>query len=311
MPRKKKSEGGFRLCRKKIGLTYSAPVDLDTNPLDVIWDNKTFLDRLRALHDDIDQYIIGQEVHPVSKKFHYHVYLKLHNEFDTSDCRYWDLEGVHPNITKESPGQGFIDYCGKDGVYTSNFWEPSPWVVARDMENFADGIAHLWKKRPRDMLLHGKQIEENLAGHKKRKFLGKIYFGPYREVQWDHLHKSLVLEGDPGMMKTQWAKYWASHTYGSYFYCKNSLDALKYYKGETVIIFDDIHLQDRQVYIDACFDVENGGLIPARNKDIEIPPGPKIWLRNPQDPEIPDPKQNIFPNARRAVFIKIEKGEDW
>ena len=310
MPRKKKSEGGFRFCAKKVGLTYSAPVDKDQNPLDVVWFEGKFVDRLRDLHgENLNEYIIGQEAHQ-NGKMHYHVYMKFYNEFDTSNCRFWDLEEVHPQFIN-TPGKGFIDYCGKHGVYVSNFWEPDPWSAARDFDSVADGIAHLWAKRPRDMMLHGKQVEENLAAYKKRKFTGKLYFGPYREVKWDHEHKALVLEGDPGMMKTQWAKYWASHFYGSYFYCKNSLDALKYYKGETVIIFDDIQLQERQKYIDACFDVENGGLIPARNKDIEIPPGPRIWLRNPEDPEIPDPKNNIFPNERRAVFIKIEKGNDW
>lgn len=318
MPRK----GDFRFAAEKVGLTYSCPRVKNAdgeedpegeelpNPVDAVWNSKEMLAFFLAKHN-IEKYIFGRERHKTRPNFfHYHIFIKFQERFESADCRFWDLQGVHPNI-RSKPRVFFENYCAKDGDYITNYWEPCPWAHARDLATFGDAVSYLWKKRPRDMMLHGKQIEDNIAHQKKQKFTGKIYYGPYLDIQWDHENKALVLQGDPGMMKTQWAKYWALHHYGSYFYCKNSLDCLKHYNGETVIIFDDIHLQERQTHIDACFDVEAGGSIPARNKDIVIPPGPKIWLRNPKDPEIPDPKGNIFPLDRRAVVVRIYKLADW
>lgn len=299
MPRK----GTFRFCAKAVGLTYSCPVDAESNPCDAVWDEEKFLDFFKEKHN-IEHYIFSRETHQ-NGKYHYHCYLKFHEEFDTSDVGFWDMQGVHPNIIRK-PGKNWINYCGKWGDYITNFWEPCPWAAARDAKTFEDGLAILWKKRPRDMFLHGKQVAENMKERKRSKWLAKIYYGPWQWfTNWDFDHKALVLEGEPGRGKTQWAKYWCLHQFGDYFYCKNSLDALKYYNGEHAIIFDDILLQERQTQIDACFDVEYGGMIPARNKDIEIPPGPKLWLRNPLDKPIPDPKGNIFPNNRRAIVIKF------
>ena len=302
MPRK----GEFRFAAKKVGLTYSCPkapngdILMKKNPVDEVWDAKEMLAFFQPKHN-IEKYIFGRETHK-DGTYHYHVFIKFHDRFETADVRFWDLNGVHPQFIS-NPGEGFEKYCAKDGDYITNYWEPCPWAAARDADTYEAGLEILWKKRPRDMLLHGKQIQENLTGQKKRKFTGRLYYGPYMDFEWDYEHKALVLEGEPGIGKTQWAKWWAMHTFGEYFYVKNSLDCMKYYNGEAVIIFDDILLQEKQTHIDACFDVENGGMIPARNKDLEIPPGPKIWLRNPNDDEIPDPKGNIFPNNRRAIRL--------
>jgi hypothetical protein len=144
------------------------------------------------------------------------------------------------------------------------------------------------------MMLHGKQIRENLDGAKKMRFTRTIYAGPYRHVEWNK-SMTLILCGEPGVGKTQWACWFAAH-HGGYFYCKGSLESMRHYRGERWVIYDDIKVDDKREY-DDVFDVENGGMFMSRYKDIQIPAGPKIWLQNP-GVQIPDKFQRIY--GRRA-----------
>ena len=147
------------------------------------------------------------------------------------------------------------------------------------------------------MMLHGKQIIENLDGAKRQKITRTIYNGPYRDVDWDQ-SKTLIVDGAPGLGKTQWACWFAAHD-GGYFYCKGSLECLRHYRGEPWIIYDDIKVDKDKEY-DDVFDVENGGMFKSRYKDLIIPPGKKLWLQNP-GVTIPDSFRRIY--GRRAIVF--------
>lgn len=287
----------FRFQAKAIGLTYACPTSEDVNPLDATWDAKEIIDRLRQF-GTIEKYILCREKHE-SGKHHYHAYIKFAEKLETENVKFFDINGVHPNIIRK-PGTGWITYCAKDDDYITNFYEPCPWVQARDAATAAEGVAILWNKRPREMALHAKNIIENLSASKRQKLSATIYNGPWLDICWKHQHMTLILRGLPGVGKTQWARWWgASH--GGYFYCKGSLECLRHYNNEAVIIYDDIKVDNyAKLEWDDVFDVENGGNISSRYKDISIPPGPKIWLQN-HGISVPDPYHRIY--GRRAYTL--------
>lgn len=141
---------------------------------------------------------------------------------------------------------------------------------------------------------------------KKRKVMNpRLYYGPYMfNPKWDAESKTLVVVGEPGVGKTQWARWYCASE--GYFYCKNRLDCMRHYNGEAWIIFDDIHVEDYiNVDLQGVFDVESGGSIAARYAPIDFPENVKrIWLCIPANFKlIPDKKGNILPNNRKAVTI--------
>ena len=282
----KKSKGAptFRFKKKKMGMTYSCPVDAAEHPMDDLWEEKRIVKAFEAMFPNhtLIKYLISQEKHK-SGKNHYHVFIELADPLETENCRFWDLEGVHPQMCKGTIGKGWEFYCAKDKEYITNYFEPCHYSHARDLA--ADGktdeaVKHLWSKRPRDMALHGAAICGNLRLKKKSKFSATIYEGPYWPIDWDESRHTLILNGDPGMGKTQWAKWWGK-TKGGFFYCKGSLECMKHYSGEPSIIFDDIDVTKCKDLTDV-FDVENGGVYQSRYHDAEIPAGvPRVWLQNP------------------------------
>lgn len=101
----------FRLKTKNIALTWSDACV-----------TKPPLAKLQEIADKFvpDKYVICAEQH-MNQKWHVHAYLGYEEEFETTNCRYWDYdmgEGViHPNAKpcKKNAVQGWINYCFKDG----------------------------------------------------------------------------------------------------------------------------------------------------------------------------------------------------
>ena len=93
------------------------------------------------------------------------------------------------------------------------------------------------------MCVNGHNIERNLKRKlDTSKFVAKLYYGPYLDKapkDWDRDTQTLLVTGDIGVGKTQWARWFCEHD-GGYFYCKNSIESLKHWKGQPWIIFDDI-----------------------------------------------------------------------
>lgn len=300
--------GQFRFAAKKVGLTYSCPVSCNPggehvdgcdceNPLNTLWIAKELLSCCEQW-GAVEDWLWGREEHQ-NGKYHFHAYVKFKEKVDTRSCHYFDLCGVHPNIVS-APGKGWIAYCAKHKEFVTNFFMRDPFSAAFEMSP-ESGLNHLRQTRPRDVALQGQNIIANLRAARRRRVTRTIYLGPYRSLmsRWDQ-RKTLVMISSPGWGKTQLACYWAAHLFGTYFYCKGSLECLRHYHGELCIIYDDIKVNNYvNLEWDDVFDVESGGMITARYRDIPIPAVPKFWLQNPGI-MVPDEHGRIFDNDRRA-----------
>ena len=121
-----------------------------------------------------------------------------------------------------------MDYCVKKGEYDSNFYEADPYDTALRQDTFQEAIDYLWKKRPRDMALSAHNIEENIR--KKFKIIAPQvrFYGPfprhfYPPAEFDPITHSLLLVGEPGIGKTQFARYML----GDCDYVKSNLEKLR------------------------------------------------------------------------------------
>jgi len=275
MPRRK---NGFRLNRKCVGLTYSCPTP-GPNP---IGGNEELREFFATLCTSFD-YIIGRETHPSNGEIHYHAYLKSCVAFETSNSRYFDFKGVHPNILPGSPGAGWLAYCCKDKEFITNFYQKSAWSEALALPSAAAALEHLWQREPKTMLLQGHQVELNMVKRFKVEYVHAQYTGPYPVCfyprVWDMSRHSLLILGPPGIGKTQFARY----LLGDCDYIKGTYETgLKMISFTKPIVFDEINMLHRDPELSKeLTDVENGGTIPCRYKDVIIPPGvPRIFVNN-------------------------------
>lgn len=286
----------FRFNACKAGLTYSCPKDKEDNPVGSCQD---LLEWLVSEFGDLKRYTICREDHKSGKK-HFHAYLWFESKIDSKNVRLFDFKGVHPDII-HSPKRGWEVYCVKDKDYITNYWKSDIFKEAIEADTWAKASGILWDGNPRFMFQHAAQAEKNYNSRKKRKVEPRLFYGPCIDLKfagWDPNVQALELIGPPGYGKTQWARYHCS--FEGYFYCKGTLNCLKFYDNQPWIIFDDIQ-HDLKDCI-ALLDVENGGAIPARYQDYLIPPNVKRIFINNEESVWPG-----FPGAidRRKFTYKL------
>jgi len=271
----------FRVNRRKVGLTYSCPTGADDNPIESKEDLLKFLEDLGG-HC---QYVIAKELHESGKK-HYHAYCNFDAKIDTKNERFFDYEGVHPNIIK--PGAGWIGYCKKDKEFITNI-EVNPFTTAINMETVEQACDFLWKSRPQCMALHGKQVESNLRKKMRIEppsegpFFGPYWFEPLTDI------KTTVLVGASGIGKTEFA---ITHFGGREFFVSH-IDQLKNYDPTKYsgIIFDDMDFKHmpRETQI-AITDWNQPRSIHGRYQPAYIPRHtPKIFTANFDPFDFSDP----------------------
>lgn len=171
----------------------------------------------------------------------------------------------------------------------------SDYKTALAMPTVDDAIAHLWQTQPKDMCHSGHNIEANLRKRFKPTLEQKRYFGPFAKhfypIDFDPSTHALLLTGPPGVGKTQFARYFL----GDCDYIKGTLEGLRCLDFDKPVLFDEISMlaadpeQSKEIT-----DVENGGTIAMRYKDVSIPPSvPRVFCHNVSHP---------FRNPNEAVY---------
>jgi hypothetical protein len=259
-PKGESEEAKFRICRYKVGLTWSCPKDAEENPIfeELGKDKETVCHAIQKYFQEKygkADYIVAQEDHESGKK-HYHAHFKFYEKLDVTDPLAFDLCGVHPNIL--NPGKGWPGYCAKHGQFVTNFYEAEPFSEALRQESAEAAAELLWTKRPREMCIHGQNIVSNLQnrlGSKKfKKFEPKPEWQswenlwPWQQKHWDFIHEDpkcrriFVVGPARHVGKSQYITYLqAKYEYGVYDLGAGSLsknDALARYNGEGLVVLD-------------------------------------------------------------------------
>lgn len=165
----------------------------------------------------IVNYLIGEEYHE-NGELHYHAFLEFDSRIDTCDPRYFDVDGLHPNIG-DKPSKKWCDYCAKGGNYITNFYVPkvSPYKRALEVGG-QEGIDIIKEACPRDWVMNKNKIIAAMI---------EPYEGD-RRVIWvygrEGLGKSHIARG----MGAKPCKY------------KNGFYS---YKGAPVVVFEEIDKQ--------------------------------------------------------------------
>jgi len=264
----------FRVHRQAVGLTYSCPVNAEDNP---IVSHQEILDFAESIGTCL--YKIARE-YQQDGKVHWHAYLKFDHILDTTNCRFFDLLGVHPNLIKGTPGPGWIKYLDKYGDVISNL-ATDPYTEALACSTPEQGLDILWAKKPSDMMRFGASIEANLRKRMRVAIAPRIWYGPYAKLfymNYDPCVHSLLIVGPPGIGKTQFARY----LLGDYDYVKDSIEGLRNCTFTKPILFDDVDVSDMSDSVSkALTDVLDGGAVKMRYNDVIIPPGiPRIFCHN-------------------------------
>lgn len=278
MPRKLKRDGGFRLNRSGVFFTYS-----DAAAIDAVGGKQAIVDHLLSISATC-RYLIGREIHPTTGEPHYHCIARFTPSLDTSDARFLDINGCHPNIDAKAPGKGCEAYSIKDKDFVTNYYKQDPWTRAANATTLKAATDILWSELPQDMAKHGHNIEENLRKKLKPEIPPAIqFYGPfdkkfYPPEDWNPKTHSLLIIGPAGIGKTQFAKYY----FGDFEYYKSSPERLKDATFEKPLILDEFNYLPRDPeQSKEITDVISGGTLAARYKDIVIPPGvPRIFLSN-------------------------------
>lgn len=264
----------WRASRHGFSLTYACPKSADENPIPSKIALRDFLIEKGGPAD----YIVASELHQ-NGKVHYHVSIKFVTKIETRNARYFDFMGVHPN-DRGAPGKGWAAYCAKHSDYITNFYEADPFTEALSFSTVDEVADYLWKKRPRDMALHGERITANYAKRLRRAPTFEPYYGPWF-MSWIDLQQYPVsmLVGESQIGKTQFAK---AHFMRPYLV--SSLDDLKRIPTDADgLIFDDVEWKDLKIttQIHIC-DIEHDRSIQeCRNRPGFIPAGlPRIFCCN-------------------------------
>lgn len=276
----------FRLNRKKVGLTYSCPVDKDDNPIE----SKTELIEFLSSHGSMKKYTVGCEPHESGKR-HYHAFVEYEqalNQVGDTALRFFDFKGVHPNLVEGAPGKGWEAYCVKHNDFVSNYWKVDLFQTVWEKRTWSEARDLLRDQMPKFLLQHGHTAERNFKRFKSNQKPGPvIFFGPYKKALYQICEqhdwsKTMVIKGPPGYQKTQFLKYWCAR----YFYAKGKcLDKLRECEDADYeyLIIDDASKMINEFDSDdqnSLLDAENGGSVNAKYKDVELPPSRRVIVAN-------------------------------
>jgi len=276
--------------------------------------NATLLSAIRLRdHGGRIQFIcVARESHK-DGSIHYHVGYELSKPLRTRDERFWDLDGVHPNVQPARQFRAWIKYIRKDGDYLEegflNENKPGPEQIieqASQMDrleflawmsaNKFQYASTIWEMAHPD-LTHT-IMPDDIIGTLDR--VDPSIIRHFITMTWEQ-SKVLILWGETGLGKTSMAKILVPKP----ALMVSHLDDLKkfrsgYHKG---IIFDDVSIrhipETGQIHL---LDYNDTRSIHVRYGTVLIPKNtPKIFTCNEF------PVSDIPAIQRRIVHIKCSK----
>lgn len=204
----------FRLQAKTFLLTY-AQCDLEKEVL------LSFLKSLAPLKE----WCIGKERHADGGK-HLHAWVYYKDKIRTRDERYFDCHGFHPNILVAKSKKGSIAYCSKE--------DPEPLTHLEGKQSYGDifdqattrdeFMEMVLTSHPRDYAHNYDRLDSMARQHFKPK---KVKYTP-RYTNFTNVPlemsaieivtnidrpKTLVILGNRGIGKTEWARSHGNHIY--------------------------------------------------------------------------------------------------
>lgn len=179
----------FRFYAQQIFLTYSQIGDRSVSD---------FIDFFRSLDQPLEKFVVGLENHDDGGR-HIHVYAVFESKFQKKAQRFWDWDGVHPNIktvkgrTTGSDARRVYEYVTKDGNTTvwpedaqfqfgsdNNTSKYSSVIAASTKE---EARALIQSELPRDYVVNLERIEYFLDRHFQRD--APAYVSPHGPDTWD------------------------------------------------------------------------------------------------------------------------------
>lgn len=291
-PRKK-----FRAQWKHGMLTYSCPTTVQEHPIPDKETIMTFLKNLR----NYDGCVVSKELH-ADGKVHYHAYIRFQPKCDTINARYFDINGVHPNITHNEGPRKMINYVIKDGDYIADkVLIDAKTKTQNHDEAYANalklaGEGHVNEAhaalREGDPSHYCRAYTAIAAALKAEYERNAIQRAPVviKETNWctddqfidlnafvgrEDYKRTHILVGPAGIGKTQLAKY-LLHKAG----CKRiavvrQVEQMREYKDADGIVFDELNVNagdkkwEREAQVGIVCNADNASL-PARYGNIEL-----------------------------------------
>lgn len=285
----------FQFNSSSVCLTYSnvAKQGFESR-VDISLCNSTELSKfLCTVHDKggIQYIVVSKESHK-DGNIHFHAGIKLKSAFRTRDDRFWDWNGIHPNVQSARQFTQWVKYVKKDGDFIEEGFlvenKPGPKEIiemAKSMDkleflaymsvNKFQYATSIWEMAHPD-LTHTITSEMVLNTLDR---CNPVVIKAFVSNRWDE-SKVLILWGDTGLGKTSMAKILVPKP----ALMVSHLDDLKKFRSgyHMGIIFDDVsikHLPETsQIHLLDNFDTRS---IHVRYGTVTIPKNtPKIFTCN-------------------------------
>ena len=227
----------FRVQYKTIGLTYSRC------PLD----KKTILENLQKKLT-LDEYYIVQEEHKDEKngtKYHIHAWFSLCSKPNIVNCKYFDIDGYHPNVGKykKSWVHNYLKKFDKEPLTNLS----NGYVGLAKQGKLVEAMELFAALKPAQFVINYERIKKHMKMMSRKRVIPHTHpldtFKTQLDLSdWDCKKQSLVIVGRPGTGKTSYMRSYITNVMKKKFLYVTHIDTLKKF-DETyheVILYDDV-----------------------------------------------------------------------
>ncbi|KAG9391963.1 Geminivirus Rep catalytic domain [Carpediemonas membranifera] len=218
-------------------------------------------------------YVIAREKHhdpedsDESCNLHYHIFLKLDNKIRwnaKTSPHAWDLWGNHPNVQTCRSPDAVVKYCKKEGDYEADGVNLENRAKKRKAYNL-----EMFTRDPLDLVKEGLVNPAQYLNCVKAQAHYKLHAEPQTHAEGT---RGVWIWGEPGVGKSHAAR----HEYGESIFVKAQNKWWDGYKGETVIILDDLDTPVLNHYLKiwadrwACSGEVKGSTVPLRHETFIV-----------------------------------------